>query len=321
MIGDPNPKRPLTDRQRAFKKYKEGVASHGKPFFPDGVWHDVIAGTVAIAIVILLSIVWFTDANCGTPFEFGCKDAKTHKALVATPGEQAGTLKRRNTGESGDKPILGPLYEEKADPGTTSYDPRPEWYFFFLFELLRIFSNPQTVILGTIIVPTIALVLLLAWPFLDRQRERRPSRRPIAMSGMVITAITLLSLTYIGSKAGQQEGGPKGLTPAQKKMPGYKLIFDDSRALCLSCHKFNNVGASGPGPDLSKEGTIAKHDLEWQQRHLHKPTSETPGSSMPPQSPTFTDKELAEISGFLETLGNDARASDPKYVEPKVESE
>ena len=57
---------------------------------------------------------------------------------------------------------LGP----KADPTTTTYTPRPEWYFFFLFELLRVVKPPALVFIATIGIPTICLVLLLAAPVL-----------------------------------------------------------------------------------------------------------------------------------------------------------
>ena len=48
------------------------------------------------------------------------------------------------------------------------YDPRPEWYFFFLFELLRIFKTPELLLFATVIIPTLWMILLIAWPFLDR---------------------------------------------------------------------------------------------------------------------------------------------------------
>ena len=59
---------------------------------------------------------------------------------------------------------LGP----KADPTTTTYVPRPEWYFFFLFELLRIIKPPELVPLATIGVPTICMILLFLLPFDQR---------------------------------------------------------------------------------------------------------------------------------------------------------
>src|SRR5690242_11375692 len=73
---------------------------------------------------------------------------------------------------------LGP----KADPTTTTYVPRPEWYFFFLFELLRVIKPAVLVPVATIGVPTVCMVLLFALPFIDRGPERRIERRPIALT-------------------------------------------------------------------------------------------------------------------------------------------
>src|SRR2546421_8992806 len=76
--------------------------------------------------------------------------------------------------------VLGAELGPKPDPTTTTYVPRPEWYFFFLFELLRVIKPPVLVPLATIGVPTICMILLIALPFIDRNPERRPERRPIA---------------------------------------------------------------------------------------------------------------------------------------------
>src|SRR4051794_26832831 len=73
---------------------------------------------------------------------------------------------------------LGP----KADPTTTTYVPRPEWYFFFLFELLRVIKPAVLVPVATIGVPTICMILLFALPFIDRGPERRIDKRPIALT-------------------------------------------------------------------------------------------------------------------------------------------
>src|SRR2546425_12000122 len=86
--------------------------------------------------------------------------------------------------------LLGPLYEDKADPGTTNFVPRPDWYFYFLFYLLRIFKWPDSVILGTVGIPTIALILLLALPFVDIRRERRILRRPVALVAAILTVLS-----------------------------------------------------------------------------------------------------------------------------------
>ena len=83
---------------------------------------------------------------------------------------------------------LGVLYAEKADPGTTSFIPRPDWYFYFLFYLLRIFKWPDTVVLATVGIPTILMMLLFALPFIDRRPERRLSRRPVAIVAAILVA-------------------------------------------------------------------------------------------------------------------------------------
>ena len=64
--------------------------------------------------------------------------------------------------------------------------PRPDWYFYFLFYLLRIFKWPNTVFLGTVGVPTIALILLIALPFSTCAASGDPLRRPVAMVGAVL---------------------------------------------------------------------------------------------------------------------------------------
>ena len=74
--------------------------------------------------------------------------------------------------------VLGAELGPKADPTTTTYVPRPEWYFFFLFELLRVIKPPVLTPLATIGIPTICMILLFLLPFFDRGPERRPERRP-----------------------------------------------------------------------------------------------------------------------------------------------
>ena len=70
--------------------------------------------------------------------------------------------------------VLGAEQGPKADPTTTTYTPRPEWYFFFLFEVLRVIKPPELVPLATIGIPTIAMILLFLLPFYDRGPERQP---------------------------------------------------------------------------------------------------------------------------------------------------
>ena len=96
--------------------------------------------------------------------------------------------------------ILGAEQGPKADPTTTSYVPRPEWYFFFLFELLKVLKPPWLVPVATIGIPTLCMVLLLLLPFYDRSPERRITRRPIAAISGVMVIIAMAYLTFLGRR-------------------------------------------------------------------------------------------------------------------------
>jgi len=105
--------------------------------------------------------------------------------------------------------VLGAELGPKADPTTTTYVPRPEWYFFFLFEVLRVIKPPLLTPLATIGVPTICMALLFLLPFYDRGPERRPERRPIGTIAGIFTICAMGYLTYAGGYwYGIGEGGP-----------------------------------------------------------------------------------------------------------------
>jgi menaquinol-cytochrome c reductase cytochrome b/c subunit len=159
---------------------------------------------------------------------------------------------------------LGP----KADPTTTTYTPRPEWYFFFLFELLRVVKPPELVFLATIGIPTICLVLLLLLPFIDRGPERNPLRRPIATTAGIATIGAMAYLTILGALAGSPTEIDKPAPPGLKK--GQEVMASSG---CLGCHK---VGENGNtlGPNLTEIGDKLGRDAI--ARTLVNPTSPMP---------------------------------------------
>jgi menaquinol-cytochrome c reductase cytochrome b/c subunit len=152
---------------------------------------------------------------------------------------------------------LGAELGPKADPTTTTYTPRPEWYFFFLFELLRVIKPPSLVALATIGIPTICMILLFLLPFYDRGPERRPERRPIAMAAAIFTIAAMGYLTYLGASAGPPTQidqptparvvalGPATLAQYEK---GKQVVAQSG---CLACHKIGENGNDGPGPHLT----------------------------------------------------------------------
>src|SRR5271167_771855 len=115
--------------------------------------------------------------------------------------------------------MFGAELQAKADPTTTTYVPRPDWYFYFLFEVLRVMKNvPDFTPMATIGVPTICMILLFLLPFYDRSPERRIERRPIALSAAIATIAAMAYLTYTGANTGSPNSvdlkPPASLSPS-----------------------------------------------------------------------------------------------------------
>jgi len=145
--------------------------------------------------------------------------------------------------------LLGAEQGPKVDPTTTTYTPRPEWYFFFLFELLRVLKPVWAVPIATIGIPTLCMVLLLLLPFYDRNPERRPERRPIATTAGILVIIAMAYLTYLGATAGPPSEVSLKTTAALE--PGKEVVAQSG---CLACHKLGDNGNDGPGPELTHIG-------------------------------------------------------------------
>ena len=283
-----------SENREDFARYKRDVKKEGKSFFPYAVFHDTVMSLVVVGVIMGLAAIWFF-----------------------TSGEEAG-----------DAGILGPRYQAEADPSATQFVPRPDWYFFFLFYLLRIFKWPESVILGTVGIPTIALILLLLVPFIDRRRERRLLRRPVAMAASVLVIASMGILTYKGATAKEGAAGAEEEIPAwieegnlvanaeevlntDPSAASLGLAAADAETLidegaellvqagCLNCHVFRGAGAQNLGaPDITDEGSKGL-GLQFQIDHLRQPTSTTPGSLMPSFG-SLTDEQLAQLAVFLE---------------------
>src|ERR687884_1052561 len=99
--------------------------------------------------------------------------------------------------------LFGAEIAPKANPTTTTYVPRPDWYFYFLFEVLRVMKNvPKFTPMATIGVPTICMILLFLLPFYDRSPERRIERRPIALAAGITVIGAMAYLTFSGANTG-----------------------------------------------------------------------------------------------------------------------
>jgi menaquinol-cytochrome c reductase cytochrome b/c subunit len=186
---------------------------------------------------------------------------------------------------------LGP----KADPTTTTYTPRPEWYFFFLFELLRVVKPPALVFLATVGIPTICLVLLLVLPFIDRGPERNPLRRPIAMTAGVATIAAMTYLTVLGALAGPPSEIELKTKPGLER--GKSVT---ASAGCLGCHKIGENGNT-LGPNLTNVGDRLGKDAI--ARTLLNPTSPMPSYARLKQT---NPQQFNELVRFVASLRSDS---------------
>jgi menaquinol-cytochrome c reductase cytochrome b/c subunit len=265
----------IEERRAGFAKYKKDVKERGKPFYPFAMFHDTVMSLVVVCVIVGLAVVWKWDAE--------------HNG----GGTHAG--------------LLGKLYDDPADPGTTTFVPRPDWYFYFLFYLLRIFKWPDSVILGTVGIPTILLIILISMPFVDIRRERRLLRRPVAVVAAILVVLSMGVLTWKGAVAKESLGSEnveKAAAWAQREgfannptaVAGVKIF---AQVGCLNCHSYLGTGGGFAGaPDLSDEGARGK-GIKFQIDHLKCPSCVNPGSPMP----SFTDlggDNLTKLATFLE---------------------
>jgi menaquinol-cytochrome c reductase cytochrome b/c subunit len=269
-----------TPQQRdQFQLYKDDVERRGKSFYPHAMFHDTVMSLVVVSVIVLLACVWYFTSS-ERPADAG---------------------------------ILGPRYHEKADPGTTSFVPRPDWYFFFLFYLLRIFKWPESVFLGTVGIPTILLILLLAVPFMDRRRERRLARRPVAVTASLLVIASMGILTYKGATAEEALGSEvlakadeiaEGQRLPEQARPGLEIFLQVG---CLNCHTYAGEGSPNLGaPELTEEGE-RQRGTQWQIDHLQNPPGLVPGSPMPAFT-EFTDEQYQQLAVFLECSPGNAPA-------------
>jgi menaquinol-cytochrome c reductase cytochrome b/c subunit len=164
--------------------------------------------------------------------------------------------------------LFGAELGSKADPTSTTYTPRPEWYFFFLFELLRVVKPAELVVVATVGIPTICLVLLLMLPFFDRSPERNPLRRPIAVTAGIATIAAMAYLTVLGALAGAPSEIELATAPQFER--GKQVT---ASAGCLACHKIGENGGT-LGPNLTTIGDTLGRDAI--ARTLINPTKPMP---------------------------------------------
>ena len=166
--------------------------------------------------------------------------------------------------------VNAPL-EAIANPNDTTYVPRPEWYFLFLFQALKYFHGALEPV-GSIGLPTAAVLGLFAVPFIDRKRARSLGQRTIAI-GVVVLAVagwSALTARAIAStpKASSTQSSSDLTAQAWTQFPVEEIaaVGYFRKHHCTVCH---NLGAGEPksGPNLN--GAKVHHSSEWIAQHFN----------------------------------------------------
>jgi len=199
--------------------------------------------------------------------------------------------------------------EHMADPTDTAYIPRPEWYFLFLFQMLKLFKGPLEVV-GTVLLPTVAILALILTPFIDRSKIVRVRQRTLAFGVVLLAALGWGGMTLAAVKSTPPQSaaaeidysGPvqwMQMTPTQ--LAGVAAF---QQAHCGDCH---NAGDSTPksGPNLPYAGT--RHDSTWLTAHFKQ--NEKPAS--------LSDEQLGDLVTLITKLtpdNSEVLNSSPDYA-------
>lgn len=169
--------------------------------------------------------------------------------------------------------FIGAPLEERANPADTTYTPRPEWYFLFLFQLLKYFPG-QLEVIGVFILPTLAILVLFALPFLDRSARRHPFNRPAVIGVTSLVFVSIIGLTIQSVR----EAPP----------PAASQTGDETAALyannCAPCH----------GPTISIPTGENLHAIIAQGKH---------DEGMPAWNADLTTNEIDALAGFILSPG------------------
>ncbi len=189
-----------------------------------------------------------------------------------------------------------PALESPADPTSSDYVPRPEWYFLGLFQLLKYFPGHWEVV-GALVVPGLAALFLALLPWLDRSRTRDPRARRLILGLFTAGLAGVVTLTTIGAL--DRPAAQPNLWSVQEQA-GAILISTSDR--CTKCH----------GPDRMTAAVDPRHmsrPPDWLAAHVADPEVIGPGVREVPA--TSSESEVAAIRAALTKM----RSIDPPTID------
>jgi len=212
-------------------------------------------------------------------------------------------------------PFAGPL-----DVLQTFYVPKPEWYFLFFYQTLKVFHGVLEPI-GTIGIPLIVTLLFLFLPFYDPSPERNPRRRPVAMTCFFVFIAWVLTMAVIGYYSKPAASTAATLTvssfpgdPSSQNLTAIKRGPQLLNSLgCMACHRVNGKGGA-IGPEFI--GAILKgKSREWLVTQIQNPKAHFPNSIMPAFS-SLSDQQVNDVVDFLLNIAQSEKPSLAPVTKP-----
>jgi mono/diheme cytochrome c family protein len=164
--------------------------------------------------------------------------------------------------------LVGAPLEARANPADTTYTPRPEWYFLFLFQLLKYFPGKLEV-LGVVLVPSLIVLFLAALPFLDRSAKRHFLNRPVVTG---LTVFGMAGIVFLTVQAARE-------TPPPADSPKGDQVAAIYTENCAGCH----------GEKINVQQGANLHEIISQGKH----------QGMPAWNADLSSDQIDALAGFI----------------------
>lgn len=138
--------------------------------------------------------------------------------------------------------FIGVSAEPPADPNDSTYIPRPEWYFLWLFQILKYFPG-QIEWVGTTVFPAFAVLALLLLPFYDRSPFRYWRKRKFAIVVGGLATLSLIALTIIAVVTTPPNEEFEAISSITQKIISGQDLYG---LHCVECH-----GSEGEGGEIT----------------------------------------------------------------------
>jgi len=164
-----------------------------------------------------------------------------------------------------------PALEPPADPTSSDYIPRPDWYFLGLFQLLKYFPGKWEVV-GALVIPGLVMGFLALLPWLDRGRSREARQRLAVLLPFTVGLAAVVSLTIMGGRDLPSQGAAAWNI---REIGGAALVESSER--CTRCHRADGIASPVEAGRIGKPAT-------WLEAHVADPEVIAPGVRDAPQA-------------------------------------